>query len=163
MRRAPRPTMAMRQPRMNPNVGTRAATGAGRNGVANTGRHPGGNAPARNRSSVLGNGSSNPTASGNQNGTGQRLTPGSTFSGWANPNTTVASRPLGNRTAGYGFSGWGSGYGGGGYGYGGYGSSGWGNGYGSGGGMGNGQYVWVFIRGLGWVYVPIRLLLMLGL
>jgi hypothetical protein len=53
----------------------------------------------------------------------------------------------------------GYGYGNGGYGYGngGYGYRGWGN------GNGNSGYVWVFIPSLGWVMIPIRVLLMLGL
>ena len=96
------------------------------------------------------------------------------YSGWGNSNGNVgvASAAAGYGNGGYGFSGWGSGYGQSGYGNGGngYGYGGWGNGsgygnggYGNGGyGMGNGQYVWVLIPGLGWVYVPIRLLMMLG-
>ncbi len=86
--------------------------------------------------------------------------------GWNNGNAGGVSGGTGNVNRGYGFSGWNSGYGRSGYGYG-YGNGGWGSGYGYGSGYGNnnmrnGQYVWVFIPALGWVYVPIRLLLMLG-
>jgi hypothetical protein len=144
----------------------RAPTGAGHNGLANTGRRPGGNALALNRSPVLGGGSSTTTGSGNSNGIGPRGSVGPRFYGWGNGN--VASGRAGYGYRGYGFSGWGRGYGGLGYGYGGWGYGGWGNGYGSGYGnggygMGNGQYVWVFIPALGWVYVPVRLLFLLGL
>jgi hypothetical protein len=100
-----------------------------------------------------------------------RLALGSAYSGWNNGNVNVFSnRPVYNNR-GLGFWSWLPGYGrwGNGYGYGsGYGYSGWNSGYGYGSGygnnrFGNGQYVWIFIPSLGWVYVPIRLLLMLGL
>jgi hypothetical protein len=74
---------------------------------------------------------------------------GPRFSRWGSGNIGSG---LGNGGYGYGsgFSGWGSGYGGSGYGSGGYGNR-------------NSGYVWVFIPSLGWVYVPIRLMIFLGL
>jgi hypothetical protein len=95
------------------------------------------------------------------------INPGRTFNNFpSSPRTSilnhsVRSNVLGNGGCGFGpgFSGWG--YRNGGYGYG---NHGFGSGYGGCcEGNRNSGYVWVFVPSLGWVLVPIRLLLFLGL
>jgi hypothetical protein len=144
-------------------------TGAGQGGLSNTGPNRTNIPIASAGSSILGRGSSTAKSSGLQTGTRQPSTAGPRFSGWGNGRIGVASGRAGYGTGAFGFSGWGSGFGWSGYGYGrnGYGYGGWDNGYGSGYGwsgygLGNGPYVWIFMPGLGWVYVPIGLLMMLG-
>jgi hypothetical protein len=142
-------------------------TGAGHNGLSNPGPNRTNNQIASAGSSVLGRGSSTAPSSGPQTGTHQPSPVRPTFSGWGNGRVGVAPGRAGYGTAAFGVSGWGSGYGRSGYGNGrsGYGFGGWGDGSGYGRrgyGMENGPYVSVFIPGLGWVYVPIGLLMMLG-
>ncbi len=150
----PRATAAMRPSRQPLRVTQTPGTGLTRNGAANSGQNLNHLANTR-RSSMLGN------ASGTNRSTGY----GSGFTGWGNG---INGSGYSNGGYGLGFSGWGNGNSG--YGYGnsgyGYGNGGYGSGYGNrggGNGGGNSQYVWVFLPQLGWVMVPVRLLLMLGL
>jgi hypothetical protein len=144
----------------------RSGTGTARGvGHTNTGQNHNANRSGSTRSSVLSN---RPTATGNGSATGNRSSAAQKFAGWGSGNVATG---VGAGNGSYGFSGWGPGYRRGGYGSGygsGYGNGGYGSGYGSGYGNGgygrsNGQYVWIFIPSLGWVMVPIRLLLMLGI
>jgi hypothetical protein len=164
--RAPRPALAVRRPGTSPDRSTATMTGASQSGVANTSPKIRNDHSASGRTSILGSRSSITVIPGHQEGGRRHAPAGPMFLGWGDGNVGVASTRAGSGTGGYGFSGWGFGYASSGYRHvgNGYGYNGWGSGYGRrGSGTGNSQYVWVFIPGLGWVFVPIGLLMMLGL
>jgi hypothetical protein len=128
----------MSRPNNRQQHGRTPSTGRARNGVGNPG-HNAGNLPASRRSSILNQGTSpNVTGTGGLGSGGGGL--GAGYGGFGGPGIGG----YGNRGSGYGY--------------------GYGNGYGRGGyGNRNSGYVWVYIPSLGWVMVPVRLLIRLGL